>query len=118
MGLARTLHRARTAIQGAAVTAADRGTPEQAGASLRVRVLLFARAAELVGARQLALRLPPGSSVQDLWIALRAQAPSAADALAPLRGQLALARNQRYARGDEPLADGDELAVIPPVSGG
>ena len=104
-------------------TGTDRGTCDHharggEGAPLRVTVLFFARAAELAGTRRLELRLPPGALVQGIWDALRAQAPATAEALSSLRAHLAVARNQRYARGSEPVADGDELAFIPPVSGG
>jgi len=86
--------------------------------SVEVELLLFAQAAELAGVRRVGLRAPPGATVSDLWELLRQQAPSIADALAPLRGGLAIARNNRYAGGSERIERGDVLALIPPVSGG
>jgi MoaE-MoaD fusion protein len=81
---------------------------------MRIRVRLFAIQRELVGARQVELELPVGSSIEDAWTALVALHPT----LAPGRAYVRFARNADYADADTPLADGDELAIIPPVSGG
>jgi molybdopterin synthase catalytic subunit len=81
---------------------------------MRVRVRLFALQRELVGAREVALDLPDGADIADAWAALLVAHPS----LAPGRDSVRYARNGDYADPDTRLADGDELAVIPPVSGG
>jgi molybdopterin synthase catalytic subunit len=81
---------------------------------MRVRVRLFAIQRELAGTRHVALDLPAGSSVADAWDALVASHP----VLAPGRSSVRFARNGNYAEETTALADGDELAVIPPVSGG
>lgn len=81
---------------------------------IRVRVRLFAIQREQVGARSVELELEPGSTIEDAWAALVARFP----VLAPGRPSLRFARNGAYAGPDEILGDGDELAVIPPVSGG
>jgi len=81
---------------------------------MRVRVRLFAIQRELAGAREVELELPAGSSIEGAWSALVALHPS----LAPGRAYVRFARNADYADADTPLADGDELAIIPPVSGG
>ena len=81
---------------------------------MRVRVRLFAIQRELAGAREVELELPAGSSIEGAWAALVALHPS----LAPGRAYVRFARNADYADADTPLADGDELAIIPPVSGG
>jgi molybdopterin synthase catalytic subunit len=60
------------------------------------------------------LELADGGSVEDAWAALVAQYP----ALAPGRVFVRFARNADYAEPGTRLSDGDELAVIPPVSGG
>jgi len=74
-----------------------------------VRVRLFAQLRERAGTRELALELPEGACVADALARL--------DHLA--RGlPLVLAVNRSYAAEDQPLAPGDELALIPPVSGG
>jgi molybdopterin synthase catalytic subunit len=69
---------------------------------------------ELAGARELALELPTGASIEDAWTALVGRHP----VLAPGRPAVRFARNGAYAAPDTPLADGDEVAMIPPVSGG
>jgi molybdopterin synthase catalytic subunit len=81
---------------------------------MRVRVRLFAIQRELVGAREVALDLSDGADVAAAWAALVAAHPS----LAPGRDSVRYARNGEYADPATTLADGDELAVIPPVSGG
>lgn len=83
-------------------------------ASVRVRVRLFAMQRELAGTRQLELDLPGGATIEDAWQALVARVP----ALAPGRASVRFAHNGGYAPADTPLADGDEVAMIPPVSGG
>lgn len=81
---------------------------------IRVRVRLFAIQRELAGTREVALDLPPSADVGAAWDALVAVHP----ALAPGRGSVRFARNGAYAEASTPLADGDEVAMIPPVSGG
>jgi molybdopterin synthase catalytic subunit len=81
---------------------------------MTVRVRLFAIQRELVGAREVPLALPDGATIEDGWAALVARFP----VLAPGRSAVRFARNGTYADPEEPLADGDELAIIPPVSGG
>jgi MoaE-MoaD fusion protein len=82
--------------------------------TVRVRVRLFAMQRELVGARELGLELASGSSIETVWAALVERHPG----LAPGRPSVRFARNGAYADAATPLADGDEVAVIPPVSGG
>jgi len=79
-----------------------------------VRVRLFAVQRELAGRRQVDLDLPDGASIEMAWTALVAEHP----ALASGRTAVRFARNGVYADAAEALADGDELACIPPVSGG
>ena len=82
--------------------------------AIRVRVRLFAIQRQLAGRREVDLELPPDASIESAWSALVAIHPS----LAPGRAYVRFARNADYAGADTPLADGDELAIIPPVSGG
>jgi MoaE-MoaD fusion protein len=82
--------------------------------SVRIRVRLFAIQRELANRREVALELPDGATVEDAWQALVAQHP----VLAPGRPSVRFARNGEYAQSSDPLADGDEVACIPPVSGG
>ena len=81
---------------------------------MRVRIRLFAVQRELAGAREVALDLPDGGVVADAWEALVALHPS----LAPGRDSVRFARNGTYADAATGLTDGDEVAMIPPVSGG
>ena len=83
-------------------------------APLRIRVRLFAMQREAAGTRELRLEVPLGSTVDDAWNAVVESVP----ALAPGRSSLRFAVNGEYADDDRPLEDGDELACIPPVSGG
>ncbi len=80
---------------------------------MTVTVLLFASYAEALGAPALELQLPAPSTVRDL--VSRVLALPGADRLPPAP---LVAVNQRYARGDDTIAPGDEIALIPPVAGG
>ena len=90
------------------------GQDEQDRGRLRIRVRLFAVQRELAGTREVPLDLPAGATIEDGWAALVARFPI----LAPGRPSVRFARNGEYAESTEALADGDELACIPPVSGG
>lgn len=81
---------------------------------MRVRVRLFAIQRELAGTREVSLDLPADASVTDAWDALVTRYP----ALEPGRDYVRFARNGAYADGAMTLQDGDEVAMIPPVSGG
>jgi MoaD family protein len=87
---------------------------EREPAVLRVRIRLFAIQRELAGAREIALELAPAATIEDAWTALVERHP----VLAPGRPAVRFARNGEYADPQTTLADGDELAIIPPVSGG
>lgn len=75
-------------------------------------VHLFAAAAERVGASAVQLPLPPTVA------SLRRQLADTWPSVAELLPRCAVAVNHEYATDDTPLAPGDEVAVIPPVSGG
>ncbi len=74
-----------------------------------VNVRLFAALRERAGWSEQALELADGAALADVWPALE---------LGPEPAGLAYARNREYAARDTPLADGDEVALLPPVSGG
>ena len=76
---------------------------------MRVVVRLFAGLRERAGARHRELELSDGARVGDVWDAL---------GLGEEPPGLLFARNRAHAARDEQLADGDEVALIPPVSGG
>jgi MoaE-MoaD fusion protein len=87
---------------------------EQAGERMRVHIRLFAMQRELAGTRTLELALPAGATIEDAWSALVERFP----VLAPGRAAVRFARNSAYAAPETELVDGDEVAMIPPVSGG
>jgi molybdopterin synthase catalytic subunit len=80
---------------------------------MNVRVRLFASAREAAGVGHLLLELPNGQAVRDAIAAITTLHPQVGD----IR-QMVIAKNREYVGLEEPLADGDELALIPPVSGG
>lgn len=90
-------------------------TEETAGQDVpAVRVLLFAALREAAGARELAVALPQGTTVAEL----RAYLADAYPALAPLLPNSGIAVNQELAEPATLVRPGDEVALIPPVSGG
>jgi molybdopterin synthase catalytic subunit/molybdopterin converting factor small subunit len=80
---------------------------------MRLRVLCFGRLRDLL-APEIVVELPSITTVADLWRSLREQHP----ALAPYEGVVAIAVNQAFASPETALAEGDEVALLPPVSGG
>ena len=80
----------------------------------KARVRLFARLSELAGARETEVELGEGLTVGDVFEALAREYP----ALAGLRGSVMYALNAEYVSPDQPVRAGDEVALIPPVSGG
>jgi molybdopterin synthase catalytic subunit len=83
-------------------------------AGVRIRVRLFAMQRELAGTRQVELDLQEGATIEDAWRALVERFPG----LAPGRASVRFAHNGGYAPAETRLGDGDEVAMIPPVSGG
>jgi molybdopterin converting factor subunit 1 len=81
--------------------------------AIAVRVRFFARLRELVGHETEALQVPPGSHLKDVYETLRAR-----HAALPACGSVRGALNQEFADWNAVVADGDEVAFIPPVSGG
>ncbi|MAG57023.1 MAG: molybdopterin synthase sulfur carrier subunit [Planctomycetes bacterium] len=82
--------------------------------AMKIRVLLFGLLAEAAGATEAILDLPPGSRVADLAPDLVARF----DGLARSLESVAYAVNTSYVVPGHVLSDGDEVALIPPVSGG
>jgi molybdopterin converting factor subunit 1 len=79
-----------------------------------IRVLLFGAAADRAGTRETELPVDDGVTLAEVWVLLAEKHPD----LAPMRDTLAFAVNGEYARADASLSAGDEIAVLPPVSGG
>ena len=76
-------------------------------------VRLFASYREAAGVGRMELELPPGATVKDAIFKILKDHPLIAEGR-----QVVIAKNHDYVTADEPLADGDEVALIPPVSGG
>ena len=83
-------------------------------AIVRVTVRLFARLRELAGASELERTVEAPATIGSVWAGLVHSFP----ALAPYSGSISAARNLEYARPDAPVEEGDEIAFLPPVSGG
>ena len=81
---------------------------------MRVTVKLFARLRDIVGAAEIGRDVAPGSTVRALWDQLAAEFPG----IEAYQRSMSAAVNADYARMDQALADGDEVAFLPPVSGG
>ena len=79
-----------------------------------VTLRLFARLRELSGKSELSVEMPDGADARALWNALAREYP----ALEPYAGSVSCAVNAEYARFTTRLKDGDEVAFLPPVSGG
>ena len=81
---------------------------------MRVTVRLFARLKDLAGTGELIRDVPAPATVQTVWTSLTAEMPS----LVEYEGTMSVAVNAEYARMAAAVHDGDEVAFLPPVSGG
>lgn len=82
---------------------------------MRITVLLFAGCREATGTKELEVELPGTvSTVAEAMEVVLGRFPQ----LRGISKSVAVARNAEYVAGDAPLSEGDELAIIPPVSGG
>jgi molybdopterin converting factor subunit 1 len=82
--------------------------------AIDVKVRFFARLREQAGLETVALEVPPGSTLADVYDSLRRKHP----ALEPDRKAVRGAINQEFADWITRVSAGDEVAFIPPVSGG
>jgi molybdopterin converting factor subunit 1 len=81
---------------------------------VHVTIRLFARLREMAGTANLARELPDRATAADVWTALVREFP----AMAEYSRNVACAVNEEYARLTSPVKEGDEIAFLPPVSGG
>lgn len=81
---------------------------------MRITVRLFARLRELAGAETLVVDVPEAATVADVWRATAAHAP----ALIPFERAISCAVNADFSRMSAPVTTGDDVAFLPPVSGG
>ncbi len=81
---------------------------------MRINVRLFARLRDIVGAGEIVRQVPDGATVRSVWDELTGEFPD----LCAYRETISAAVNAEYSRMDAPVGDGDEVAFLPPVSGG
>ena len=81
---------------------------------MHVTVRLFARLRDIAGAAELARDLEPGATIGDVWRQLAGEFPD----FAAYERSISSAVNADYARMDQGISEGDEVAFMPPVSGG
>jgi len=81
---------------------------------MQIRVLFFGRLKEIVGRSEDRAELPDGARLEELFANYGARYPE----LAGFRGSVVASINQVFADWRSPLAAGDEVAFLPPVSGG
>ena len=82
--------------------------------SITINVLLFGACRETAGAGELSCSLASPATAANVWDELKRQFP----ALAGFERNALVAVNEEHARMEHPLADGDTVAIFPPVSGG
>jgi len=80
---------------------------------MQLSVLLFGITKDVVGQRKISLELDSGQNVAGLMIRLRNDFPKLKEV-----SSLLIAVNEEYAKDDRILLESDEIALIPPVSGG
>jgi len=83
-------------------------------ARLRVKVLFFGRLRELTGLAEEAGELPEGTTLVQVFERYAERYPK----LVGFRNSIVVSRNQEFAAWDTRVASGDEIAFLPPVSGG
>ena len=81
---------------------------------MHIKLRFFASLRERLGRSEDSCEVPEGATVRTVWETLKQEQP----ALIEVERSLAFAVAQEYVDGDHPLRDNDELAFIPPVSGG
>jgi molybdopterin converting factor subunit 1 len=81
---------------------------------MRVTVRLFARLRDIAGTGELQRDAPAGANVHAVWAGLVSEFPE----LSAYEKSISCAVNADYSRFTAAVADGDEIAFLPPVSGG
>ena len=81
---------------------------------MRIKVLFFGLVRDVVGLREDSLDIAEGGHLSDVFEHYAARFPR----LREMSGSIVLALNQQFSAPSAPVADGDEVALLPPVSGG
>jgi molybdopterin converting factor subunit 1 len=81
---------------------------------MRVTVRLFARLRDIAGAAEFKREVGPGATIGTIWQQIVQEFPG----LAGYERSISCALNADYARMGQAVDDGDEIAFLPPVSGG
>jgi molybdopterin converting factor subunit 1 len=85
-----------------------------ASQTVRVKVLFFGRLKEIAGRGEDCAEIAAGATIEQLFTAFASRRPE----LAKFRASLVASRNQEFAAWSTSLHAGDEVAFLPPVSGG
>jgi len=81
---------------------------------MRITIRLFGRLRDMAGVSDLRRELPDSATVATAWADLAAEFPQ----MSPWARAVSAAVNADFAKMTAPLAEGDEVAFLPPVSGG
>lgn len=81
---------------------------------MKLRVLFFSVLRDITGTDEVDLEVPAGATMSELLAQVEARWPK----IAEWQGSLLLALDQTYVKRNEPLHDGGEVAIMPPVQGG
>ena len=81
---------------------------------MRVTVRVFARLRDIVGAAEIVRDAEPGATIGGIWRELASDYPE----LGRYDRSISAAINAEYAKMDRVIGEGDEVAFLPPVSGG
>ena len=81
---------------------------------MKLRVLFFSVLRDITGTDEITLEVPAGATMGDLLTQIESRWPK----LREWQNSLLLALDQTYVKRDEPLHEGAEVAIMPPVQGG
>ncbi|KAF4400785.1 hypothetical protein G4B88_001340, partial [Cannabis sativa] len=87
---------------------------ENENPSVKIKVLFFARARDLTGLTETPLEVPSGSTARDCLSKIMTSFPG----LQEIKSCIVVALNEEYTTDSAIVKDKDELAIIPPISGG
>jgi molybdopterin converting factor subunit 1 len=107
--LMRMLTESRPALAGVLFAGYNSSVPV-----MTAKVLFFGRLKELVGVSEDACDLPDGTAIEQIFAHYAARCPQ----LAAFRSSVVASRNREFAAWETPVHSGDEVAFLPPVSGG